>query len=187
MFLDFLKNINWVDILMMVIFIRIIYIGAKTGFVTEFLKLLGICGVTFVALHYYSSLGELLADKVPFLSPWADLIMFGVLWALFVFAFKLVRDGLLLIFKIEAHSVLNRWGGIVIAIGRGLIICSLVLLSFHISGVTYFKKNVERALTHPFLLVVSLRIYQGIFDGVVSKFFPEEKLNLDVFQLKPQS
>src|SRR5438067_2037484 len=41
-FTHILASINWIDVFMLVLFIRIVFIGVKTGFVTELFKLFGI-------------------------------------------------------------------------------------------------------------------------------------------------
>ncbi len=52
MLMDFLKSLNWVDILMALVFARIIFIGIKTGFMIEFFKFWGVLFSTVISLHY---------------------------------------------------------------------------------------------------------------------------------------
>ena len=63
-FTHIVQSINWVDVVMLVLLIRIVFIGVRTGFVTELFKLFGVFCSVFVGLHYYTPLAALLAKKV---------------------------------------------------------------------------------------------------------------------------
>ncbi len=53
-----IKSINWIDVALAFLFLRVIFIGVKNGFITEFFKSLGVLTAVFVSLHYYSYLGR---------------------------------------------------------------------------------------------------------------------------------
>jgi uncharacterized membrane protein required for colicin V production len=181
---EMISNFNWVDILMGVILIRAVFVGAKRGIVIEAFKLVGIIFTVFITLHYYSGMSKLLQDKMHLPQGAGDLFSFSVLWGLINLVFKLIRDGFLMLFKMEAaHSILDKWGGLFLAVLRGFLICSLAILCMRASTIEYLTKNLEKSLTASKLVGISPRVYESCYTNFVSKFFPTEELNKSVFKL----
>ncbi len=181
---EILKNINWVDLLIFFISMRIIYIGTKNGFVIEFFKWLGILFTIFITFHYYSELAKLLQSRLPISESIAQSLCFGLLWALLSLIFKLIREGLMLMLKMEAHPLLDKWGGLLVSILRSILIGSLVLVFLRVLGVEYITKNVKKSFVNSYLFDISPKVYEAGYDGFINKFFPSEKLNLSVMKLK---
>src|SRR3989338_2922691 len=98
--MDLLNRLNWVDILVWGILGRIVYIGIKQGFVTEFFKLLGVTFAVFFTLHYYSSFSKFLQKSIHFPESMTNIFCFALLWATAVITFKFIRDGITLLFKL---------------------------------------------------------------------------------------
>lgn len=184
MFLDILKNINWVDILIAAITIRIIYIGIKNGFIVEFFKGIGVFFSIFITFHYYTGIAKILQSRLPISESIAQSLCFVLLWSLVSLIFKLIREGMMLMLKIQAHSLLDKWGGLLVSILRSILIGSLVLVFLHVLGVEYIIKNVRRSFINAYLFDIASKVYEASYDGFVDKFFPSEKLNLAVFKLK---
>ncbi len=61
-------NFNLVDVLVLLIIVRGFYIGQKTGFMAELLRLIGIICATFIILHYYIPFGNI--NELPFMEIW---------------------------------------------------------------------------------------------------------------------
>lgn len=178
-----LNNLNWVDILMGVILLRVVFIGLKRGFVIEIFKILGLAAAAFVTLHYFNTISRVLQEKINLAEGLANGLVFGCLWFAAVVVFKLFRDGILLLFKVEAHSAIHRWGGVLMAVGRGLLIGSLTVLLLHVARFEYFEKNLEKSLTASRLVPIAPRVYEGVYNIFVSKFFPQEELDKTAAQL----
>ena len=49
-----IKSINWIDVALVFLLIRMIFVGVKNGFISEFFKFLGIVVAAFISLHFYS-------------------------------------------------------------------------------------------------------------------------------------
>ncbi len=181
---EIISGFNWVDILIGVILVRAVFVGAKRGIVIETFKLVGIIFAVFITLHYYSGMSKSLQDKMHLPQGAADLFSFSVLWGLINLIFKLIRDGFLMLFKMEAtHSILDKWGGMFVAVLRGLLICSLTVLCMRASAIEYLTKNLEKSLTASKLVSLSPRVYESCYNNFVSKFFPTEEFNKAVFKL----
>ena len=82
--MGFLKSLNWVDILIAALAVRIVYISVKTGFVTEFMKTLATLIAVFLAFHYYTKLAAILSHaagaKAGLTDPVIQTIVFAVIW-----------------------------------------------------------------------------------------------------------
>lgn len=55
---DSLKYFNWVDILVIMISLKIIYTALNKGMVIEFFKLCGTIFTIYVSLHYYTNVSD---------------------------------------------------------------------------------------------------------------------------------
>lgn len=181
--MEIVSSLNWVDILAGIILIRAIYVGIRRGFVVEILKLIGVLCAIFIALHYYTGVSAFLQSKVHLPKAPSDFFSYGFLWAIVILIFKFIREGLTILFKIEAHSVFDKWGGLVLSLVRGLLLCSLTILLLRLSTIEYLTKNLERSLSAGRLVNLAPQFYESCYDNLVSKFFPSEELNKFVFPL----
>ena len=180
---EIITNLNWVDILVGAILIRAVYIGVKRGFVVELFKLVGVLFAVFITLHYFSGTSKFLQDKLHLPQRASDLFSYGLLWAIVILAFKFIREGFTILFKIEAHSAFDKWGGLLTSVMRGLLLSSLAILFLRISAVEYFTKNLEKSFTASHIVSLSPKVYEATYNNFVSKFFPSEELNKSVFKL----
>ena len=96
-----IKSINWIDAALVFLFIRIVFVGVKNGFISEFFKSLGVVVAVFISFHYYSFLSAWVAKKTNISWGYWDLVVFAGLWLFVSFFFKLVREGILILFKME--------------------------------------------------------------------------------------
>ena len=184
MFSEIVKNINWVDILVICIILRIVHIGSQRGFVIELFKCVGVLCTIFITYHYYSFIAKFLESNFSLFRATAEVLSFGLLWGGGSLIFKLIRDGILLMFKIEAHAVVDKWGGLVIGFLRSVLIASVFLVFLQILDVEYVSKNVKKSFLNAYLFDISPKVYRTCYEEIVEKFFPSEKLNLSVFELK---
>jgi uncharacterized membrane protein required for colicin V production len=178
MLMDFLKSLNWVDILMAVVFARSIFIGIKSGFIVEFFKFFGVLFSTVITLHYYSILADLLAPHARVFEPTAlRMLVFLGLWLTITALFKFIRDGLLLLFTIQPHPYIEKFVGAGLAAMRGLLVCSLVFFVLLVSQNTAVLKLSEKSISKNFVSHLAPHIYASCYWGVILKFFPMEPMN----------
>lgn len=183
-----IKNqINWLDLFVIIILIKICYAAIKTGFPAELFKILGVILATYLSLHYYSWLSSfvsiLLGSKnmpLVFLSLLFFISLAGAGFLFFSFLsrifFKLV--------KIEAVSSLNKWGGLVLGITRGFLFAGLVIFIFVISGIGYLKKSVAASYSGKAIFKIAPATYAWVFNGIVSKLVSGEKLNQSILNVE---
>ncbi len=124
MLTQFVKSINWVDVALLALFVRVIFISVKSGFVTEVFKILATVAAVFVSLHYFSLLAALAAKSVHVSIEILEFVFFLSLWGGVMLIMKFVRDGLLMLFKVQTtNQGVDQYGAGILAVGRGLLIC----------------------------------------------------------------
>ena len=180
MILDTIQQVNWVDLVMGVLLARALFVGLKRGFIDEALHLIGVVITIYIVFHYYPLISGFLENRIGFQQATANAIAYLTLWGIVTLISKLVREGLHLLLRVEAHSFINRIGGLLLATARGVLVCSLVSWFLVLGGNEYVKKNTHDSLGAPLTLQFASKTYKGIFNGLIVKYFPREKLNTDV-------
>jgi uncharacterized membrane protein required for colicin V production len=156
--------------------IRALYVGLKRGFISEVLNLLAVILAIFVIFHYTPVCAQFLENKILFKSQIAKTVTFISLWAVIALIAKFVRGAIFLLFKVEAKSFLDKAGGIIVSVIRGALVCSLVLWLFLVTGSDYMTRTVNKAYTSPRIVNLAPDVYRGIFNIVVSRYFPKEQM-----------
>lgn len=183
-----IKNqLNWLDIFVVIILIRICYTAVKTGFPVELFKILGLILAAYLSLHYYSRLSlfvsTLLGSKN--ISPlFLSLLSFIFLAGTGLLVFSFLRRIFFKFVKMEAVSALNKWGGFVLGIARGFLFASLLIFIFVMSRADYLKKTVTTSYCAKGVFKIAPAAYVWIFEELVSKFTAAEKFNQAVFDLE---
>lgn len=187
MFDNFWTHFNWLDVVLIIVIIRIVFIGVVQGLVVEFFKILGIFFATFLGLHYFIRGGKFLHQALAMPSGVAEMISFLIVVSLVVLTFKFIREGWLLILKMEAKPGFSQWGGGALGAVRGLLICSLVLFFIYLTGNQVLVKYADHSMVGSYLRDLSPKVYKATFDGFLVKFFPDEENNKkEVFNIVEQ-
>ena len=182
--LGILTKINWVDILIVILLVRISYIATKRGFPIEFFKTAGIISAVYLSLHYYSRLALFVQhrSKLDKLNPDIfNFLSFLILALLGYCIFMLLRKIFLIFIKIEAVDNLNRWGGMFLGVLRSLLLSSLVIYGLLICGVSYFKKSALESYSGKYVYRVAPYTYKFLWDSFFSRFSRGGTLNNDIF------
>lgn len=176
-------NFNLVDILMLGVVVRSFYVGAKTGFMAELFRLIGIVCATFIILHYYLPFAEFLTKKLFIPEKAQESLSFTILMiAAILFSF-LIREGWLIIFKVEVKSALNKGAGALCSLLTSYLACGLFLLALILWNNSYINQHIQNSLSQPVLQKASVRVYEAAYTAVIRPFFPEEPVNTKVLRL----
>lgn len=174
------RQFNWLDIVVIIIFVRTVYIAVKNGFPVEIFKLAGTVFSIYVSLHYYTGLSDAFTNKLIsniFPVEFIDFISFLILTILGYFVFFVLRWIFFRFVKIETISMLNRWGGAFTGSIRALLLISLVMYGLMISSVSYLHDSVKRSYFGKPAFKFAPAVYSGMWNGILSKFITQEKLN----------
>lgn len=187
MVLNYLKQMNWVDILIAILLIRICYVAVKTGFPTEFFKLLGTVAAIYLACHYYVKAGIFLQNCIHLEGEgWLKIsifIAFLVLAFLGYFVFMVIRNFLTFLIKMEAVSRLNRWGALILGIVRGTLFVSLFLFMLAVFNNDYLKNSMTDSLWTSKFFKWTPAIYSALWNNLIYRLMDKETLNKAVFDV----
>ena len=134
---------NWVDLLIITLFLRTCYSGFGRGFLAEVLNLLGAVTVTVVAVNTWSPLARWLKPWLQMKPTLGTFIVFGLL---FLGTLVLVRMGINRLTELIKWERLH-WAiqglGMILGGLRGLWWAGLILLICASSGFGYLRESVE--------------------------------------------
>ncbi len=188
MIFSYLKQINWIDVLVIIILIRMCYIAVKTGFSIEIFKLLGTVCAIYLACHYYIRASGFLNSTLS-LQEGAGLrflqfFVFLLLAFLGYLFFVIVRVVISTLIRMEANSLLNHWGAFSISVIRLCLFISLLFFSIAISNLSYLKRSLSNSFSGPRLINLTPKVYASVWSGLVSRFMNKESFNQSASQVK---
>ena len=178
MLTSFIRSINWIDVLLAALFIRLIFVGVKNGFLSEFFKLLGVVCAVFVSLHYYSYLADLIIRKTNLVWVYWDLVIFAVLWFAVIIFFKYLREGILILFKVETnHQGFDKYAAGVVAVGRGILIGSLAIFLILLTHYGPLTRMSLHSYSYKIAGRAAVGTYSFLYKNLVGKLYPHEQYN----------
>ncbi len=181
MLINILKQINWVDIFVLILVVRICFIAAKCGFPIELFKFMGTIAAIYFSFHYFVILSDYinnwlaLGERLPL--EFLQFIVFVLLAISGYAAFILLRSILYRFLKMEAVSALNKWGSLILGITRGVFLSSLIIFAMFISSIGYFKNSAKASYSGERLFMIAPNTYSWLWNSVVAKFAVNEKFN----------
>jgi len=187
--LDTFKQFNWLDIFVIILLLRIGYIAIKTGLPLELFKLLGTIVSVYLSLHYYSVWADFLKARPALKNIPLELLSFVSFIALVILGhaiFILLRSLFLRFLKLEAVANLNKWGGLLLGIARGILLASLIMFILVISNLGYPKNSVKNSYSGKYLLRVAPATYSTIWNNLASKFMTGEKFNEAIIEVQKE-
>lgn len=167
--MDILSHINWVDVLIVIICIRISYVSFRDGLSHEIFPLIGAIVTLVLTMHYYKCLSLVLSGSMAHLPvEISNFISFTVLALGLGFIFKIIRSVLDKIIKVTWHPVLDRFGGLIFGLVRSVIVVGIVLAIIVLMPVPYLQRSVkDKSLIGGHFLKSALLIYNK-----ASKYLP---------------
>jgi uncharacterized membrane protein required for colicin V production len=185
--LDYLKQLNWVDIFAAILLIRICYIAVKTGFSIEISKLLGTICAIYLACHYYIRLSNFLKHSVSLFGAEVNVLnffVFSVLAFLGYYVVVIIRMVFSTLVRVEAVSLLNRWGAFILGIVRFCLFTSLIFFTIAISNISYLENSLSDSFSGPLLVKLAPRVYVCLWDKLMSRFMNKEAFNKEVSEVR---
>jgi len=181
------KQVNWVDIFVVIVLFRICYAAVNTGLPIEIFKILGTISAICLSLHYYSFLGGFIQNITGFKSISVGLfnfISFIILAILGYMIFLILRNFISRLVNTETVIGLNRWVGLGLGVIRGLMLSSLIIFMFVVSGSGYLKASVKDSYSGKFIFKIAPAAYKLIWNGAASKIISWEKFNKNVTDVR---
>lgn len=186
MLLSTLKQFNWVDIFVVILLLKTCYIAMKNGFSIELFKLLGTVLATYLSLHYYLIFSDYIGSRIGVNNiPLAYLtsLIFVVLAILGYLVFVVLRIVFYRFIKMEAVPNLNKWGGLIFGLARGVLLVSLIIFILVRAPFGYLKGSVTGSYSGKRLFKIAPSVYSGLWNNIASKFITQEKYNQAILEV----
>lgn len=189
MLIEILKQFNWLDFLVAILIIRIVYIALNSNFPLELFKLLGTFASSYLSLHYFTFFTDWLGQRNPGVQQkvplqFMDFISFitlAVIGYLLFVALRLVFDSFI---KMEIPRAINKWLALSLGAIRGLFLASLVTFAIAISSVAYLEQSVKDSFMGRRIINVAPRAYIWTWGRIVSRFAIGEDFNQTVVEVQ---
>jgi uncharacterized membrane protein required for colicin V production len=185
--LNILKQINWLDVCIFVLIVRILYISLKTGFSVEVFKLLGTVAAVLLSLHYYVSLSNLVIEYLNIKDTPEQVVYFAIIVILATIGYLLfvgLRNLVYHYVKIDSVSNTEKWGGLVLGIARAVLLASLVTFVVVLTNIKYFKSSVKDAYSQKYLFRAAPDTYTWIWQNAISKIPASGNYNQDITRIE---
>ncbi len=186
MILDIFNQTNFIDIIIVIILFRICYIAAKMGLAIEFFKFLGVIFATYVSLHYYTKVSDIIQRSLlPKGMPleFADFVIFLVLAQVIYLGFVVIRNIFCHFIKLEAVPEISKFGGLLLGLIRGFLVVGLLVYTLSISSINYLTNSVKNSYLGSRAFLISPNTYSWLWNNIFSKFSATEKLNSTVTEV----
>ena len=162
---------NWVDILFVTLLIRVSYIAFKNGFFPEFFRSIGLLSAFIISFNNYASLSNFLSTHAKWTGPRPDIISFLFIFLALLFIFKIVAVLARMFMGSSDLSMPNRVAGLVLGIGRAILLASLIFTLFFNGPFEYLSESTsDRSFSGRYVLQVAPSLYRACMN-----FYPAEK------------
>jgi len=151
--MEILQNINWLDIVVLVLLIRGLYIGMKFGLTAELFNFFGILTSLVCAVLWYSSAADVLIVNFKLPIWLSQFLCFIIIAQLVRFVFKYGLVLLLKVLNVQFIPQLERIGGGIIGLCRGIILSGIMVLAVSLIPSDYLRDSIEtKSFTGRFLV-----------------------------------
>lgn len=162
-----LENFNWMDILLILLLIKTVYIGTKRGLTAEFFKLIGTVLSLVLGLHNYNRIAAALVEYINMPIWFSQFVVLGIIILLIRVIFKYVVLLLLRFLKVQFLLQLERIGGALIALGRSFLIGGMLLMVLSFFPIEYLYRSIdERSYLAPYFINSTKNTYSSIINLV---------------------
>lgn len=165
---DILKQLNWVDVVVIILLIRSSYVGVKSGLTSEVFKTLGIITAIVFSYHFYSIIADFLSTYTLIPANYSGAISFVTITFFCILIFALFRIIIFKVLKMQFVMKLEMIGGGILGLVRGILVCGLIFMALTLIPVKYLNESINQgSLSAPSILNITGKAYSKLV-----KFYP---------------
>ncbi|NQT90898.1 MAG: CvpA family protein [Candidatus Omnitrophica bacterium] len=177
--METIKNFNWLDIVIVVILIRSLFLGIKTGLTAELFRFLGTVISLVVGLQWYSQIADILVLNLGLPIWLSQFLCFIIIVQLIRAIFKYGIVVALKVLNIQFILQLERIGGAVIGLGRGVIVAGIFVLALSLLPSGYIQDSINyKSFSGKFLMKAMERTYESI-----TFWMPQDQIRKAIFYI----
>lgn len=163
--LAFLRQFNWVDVIVLIFIIRGIIKGAKNGIILELFSLSGWCVALYLALRFYKPIASLIYARTEVPLVWDELFVFGAILGGGILFANFIGYILKSIVKIKVVERISFLGGLFLGMFKACVVLSALFYLLEILEIPYLEKSIkERSLSGRTITKVANIVYRNIED-----------------------
>ena len=161
--MQILSRINWVDIFVLILMVRMSYVAFMDGLSHEIFPLAGSIVVFVLSLHYYKALGDMISQGMGNVGPEITYFLgFVILIVVSGFVVKFLKIIIDKIVKVQWHPVIEKFGGLFAGIVKAYIITAIVLTMMMLMPLSYLQWSIrDKSLTGKYVLMAGPQIYSS--------------------------
>lgn len=169
--MEIISKLNWIDILVIIIFLRTSYVSFHDGLSHQVLPLIGSAVSVVVSLYYYSKIALLMGGHLPAFGLRAmELVAFLAIVFIVGLVFRVIKFVLDKIIKVSWHPAIEKLGGLLTGLVKATVVVSIVLIAISLVPASYMQRSIkDRSLTGMWFLAVGPSIYDkasAVFPGL---------------------
>ena len=187
MLVEAVRYFNWVDVLVIMISVKIIYTSLKNGVVVELFKLSGALLSLYICLHYYTVVSDTLRKNMGLKTMPLDFLDFLIFLSLFIISyvsFVVLRAVFFRLVKMQTVPRLNKFGGLLLGMGRIIALSSTIVYMLAICTISYIERSAQTSYFGKDLFQISVNTYGWLWNTFASKFMLDEKFNKTVLEIQ---
>lgn len=175
--MEIIQSINWLDIAILLLLIRGIYLGIKTGLTSELFRFIGTALSLTLAVYWYSQAADILIANLDLPTWLAQFLCFTAITQLIGIIFRYTLILLLKVLNIQFVPPLEKPGGGLVGLARAVIVSGTLVLMLGFFPSDYLKESIyEKSYSGSFLVEAMQRTYQSL-----TFWLPEEDTERDLF------
>ena len=174
--MDIITRLNWVDIFIIIIVMRISYVAFQDGLSHQIFPLIGTIGTAVIALHYYHNIAIYLYQNAVRLPVKAlDFLSFILLLTGVGLIFRLLRTLSDKIINVTWHPLVEKLGGLILGFMRSCVAASVILMVLALMPLPYLQHSIrDRSMMGMHFLRIVPNIY-GKVSGLLPTFKVETR------------
>lgn len=162
--MELIAKINWVDVLVAILMLRISYVAFRDGLSHEILPFIGSILVMVLATRYYTVFGSFVSQNMINMPvELANFLCFFTLVITMGLVIRLLRAMLDKIVKVQWHPMIDKFGGLAVGIMKAYVITAIVLMTISLMPLPYLQWSIkDRSLTGKYVLRAGPEIYDRL-------------------------
>ncbi len=159
--MELIAKINWVDVLVAILMLRISYVAFRDGLSHEIFPFIGSILIMVLAMRYYTVLGSNISVRMGNMPiELGNFLSFLTLVAVLGFLVRLSRIVLDKIVKVQWHPIMEKFGGLAVGIMKAYIVTAIVLTTLSLMPLSYLQWSIrDKSLTGKYILMAGPEIY----------------------------
>jgi uncharacterized membrane protein required for colicin V production len=177
--MEILKYTNWLDIVGVIIVLRCIYLGAKTGLTAELFRFVGSVLALAVGVHWYGQAAEIIIVNLSLPAWLSQFLCFSVIVLLVRIVFRYSVLVFLKVLNLQFVPQLEKGGGALVGFGRGIVMFGVLVLSLTFIPSDYMTDSIfNGSLSGTFVVKAMERTYKSLTFWV-----PESNIEKNIFSI----